>query len=56
MYAYDNPYVVNPSAGEDSLEAKRPLVDNGLDVPHPERYYAPEFMKLEWRQIGRAHV
>jgi phenylpropionate dioxygenase-like ring-hydroxylating dioxygenase large terminal subunit len=51
MYAYDKPYVVNPAAADDSLEAKRPLVDNGLDVPHPERYYAPEFMKLEWRKL-----
>jgi len=51
MFAYDKPYVVNPDAPTESLEAKAHAVDNGLDIPHPERYYAPEFMKLEWRKL-----
>ena len=35
-------YQVNPGAGIDSLEAKRPPIDNGLDVPDPGRYHAPD--------------
>lgn len=38
-------------APADSLEAKQPPVDDGLDVPDPSRYYAREFMDLEWRQL-----
>ncbi len=34
-------------APKESLEAKRPDVDNGLDVPSPERYYSREFMQQE---------
>lgn len=36
-------------APSDSLEAKQPDVDNGLDVPHPSRYHSREFMELEWK-------
>ncbi|MBS0373890.1 MAG: aromatic ring-hydroxylating dioxygenase subunit alpha [Proteobacteria bacterium] len=51
MFRYDKPYVVNPGAAAGSLEAKRPPVDNGLDVPSPERYSSPEFMAREWRGL-----
>ncbi len=36
---------------KDSLEAKQPAVDNGLDVPDPSRYYSREFMALEWQRL-----
>jgi len=39
------------NAPADSLEAKRPDVDNGLDVPDPSRYYSREFMELEWQRL-----
>ena len=38
-------------AARDSLEAKQPDVDNGLDVPDPSRYYSREFMALEWQKL-----
>jgi phenylpropionate dioxygenase-like ring-hydroxylating dioxygenase large terminal subunit len=38
-------------APDDSLEAKQPGIDNGLDVPDPSRYYSREFMKLEWERL-----
>jgi len=38
-------------ASADSLEAKQPPVDDGLDVPDPARYYSHEFMDLEWRRM-----
>src|SRR5438309_11902999 len=38
-------------AARDSLEAKQPDIDNGLDVPDPSRYYSREFMKLEWERL-----
>jgi phenylpropionate dioxygenase-like ring-hydroxylating dioxygenase large terminal subunit len=44
-------YQVNPDAGADSLEAKRPPVDNGLAVPDPARYHSREFMRLEWERL-----
>ena len=39
------------NAPPDSLEAKQPPVDNGLDVPDPSRYSSREFMKLEWERL-----
>lgn len=42
---------VNPNAPADSLEAKQPPVDNGLDVPEPSRYFSPEFMRKEWERL-----
>ncbi len=51
MFLYNKPYVVNPKADATSLEAKRPPIDNGLDVPSPDRYYSREFMDLEWRKL-----
>jgi len=32
-------------APADSLEAKQPAIDNGLDVPDPARYYAADYMQ-----------
>ena len=43
------PMSLNAPAG--TLEAKRPDVDNGLDVPDPSRYYSREFMELEWQRL-----
>ena len=54
MFAYNKPYVVNPSAPSSSLEAKHPQPDNGLDVPSPDRYYSREFMEREWRDLWPA--
>jgi hypothetical protein len=34
-----------------SLEAKAPYIDNGLDIPHPSRYYSREFMQKEWQHL-----
>jgi len=34
-----------------SLEAKAPHIDNGLDIPHPARYYSREFMQKEWLHL-----
>ena len=44
-------YRVNPDAPADSLEAKRPIVDNGLDVPDPSRYHSLEFAGQEWERL-----
>jgi len=44
-------YRVNPDAPTDSLEAKQPHVDNGLNVPDPSRYFSPEFMRKEWERM-----
>jgi phenylpropionate dioxygenase-like ring-hydroxylating dioxygenase large terminal subunit len=38
---------VNPAAPAESLEAKRPPIDNGLGVPDPARYHDPATMKRE---------
>lgn len=38
-------------APKDSLEAKQPSIDNGLDVPDPSRYYSREFMEAEGRLL-----
>jgi len=38
-------------APEGSLEGRSPPIDNGLDVPDPSRYYAPEFMQKEWERL-----
>ncbi len=34
-----------------SLEVKLADVDNGVDVPNPERYYSAEYMKKEWQHL-----
>ena len=35
----------------ESLEAKQPEIDNGLDVVHPSRYTSREFMEREWQHL-----
>lgn len=42
---------MNLRAPKDSLEAKQPEVDNGLDVPNPSQYYSREFMEKEWATL-----
>jgi phenylpropionate dioxygenase-like ring-hydroxylating dioxygenase large terminal subunit len=48
-YKVEWPMSLNAPA--DSLEAKQPPVDNGLDVPDPSRYHSREFMQLEWQRL-----
>ncbi|RMF10297.1 MAG: aromatic ring-hydroxylating dioxygenase subunit alpha [Alphaproteobacteria bacterium] len=43
--------VINPEAQPDSLEAKQPYVDNGLDVVDPSRYYSLEYKEKEWERL-----
>ena len=38
-------------APANSLEAKQPDVDNGLDVIDPSRYYSRDYMQLEWERM-----
>src|SRR5689334_5919457 len=38
-------------AGRESLEAKQPDIDNGLEVVDPSRYYSREFMELEGQRL-----
>ena len=38
-------------APADSLEAKQPAVDNGLEVPDPSRYFSTDFMRKEWSHL-----
>ena len=44
-------YQVNPDAPVDSLERKRPPVDNGAQILDPARYHSLEFMQLEWQRM-----
>lgn len=48
---YKAEWPMNLHAPKDSLEAKQPDVDDGLDVPDPSRYYSREFMAREWQQL-----
>ena len=48
---YKVEWPMNLGAAGDTLEAKQPDIDNGLDVPDPSRYYSPEFMRLEWQKL-----
>jgi phenylpropionate dioxygenase-like ring-hydroxylating dioxygenase large terminal subunit len=48
---YKVEWPMNLGAAKPSLEAKQPDIDNGLDVPHPSRYYSREFMDKEWQQL-----
>jgi phenylpropionate dioxygenase-like ring-hydroxylating dioxygenase large terminal subunit len=48
---YKVDWPMNLGAPRGSLEAKQPDVDNGLDVPHPSRYYTREFMEKEWQHL-----
>ena len=51
MFDYKQPYVLDPEAPADRLDAKRPPVDNGLEVVDPARYYSREFMDKEWKHL-----
>lgn len=48
---YKVEWPMNLGAPRDSLEAKQPPADDGLDVPDPARYYSREFMELEWQRL-----
>ena len=45
------PLQINPNEPASSLERKQPAIDDGLDIPHPSRYYSREFMEKEWRHL-----
>ena len=45
---YKVEWPMNLHAPAESLEAKQPAIDNGLDVPDPARYYSPDYMQKEW--------
>ncbi len=42
---------VNPDAPDDSLEARTPYIDNGIERIDAERYYSRDFMRKEWEQL-----
>jgi carnitine monooxygenase subunit len=48
---YKVDWPMNLGAPKESLEAKQPDIDNGLDVPHPSRYYSREFTELEAQKL-----
>lgn len=43
--------VINPDAPSDSLEAKQPDVDNGVDLFGKEGYFSKDYMELEWDRL-----
>ncbi len=43
--------IINPDAPVDSLEAKQPEVDNGVEIASKDRYFTREFMDLEWEKL-----
>jgi len=45
---YKVEWPMNLHAPAESLEAKQPAIDNGLDVPDPARYYSSDYMQKEW--------
>jgi carnitine monooxygenase subunit len=48
---YQVEWPMSLKAPTESLEAKQPDIDNGLDVPDPARYYSREYMEREWRRL-----
>ncbi|SVB06942.1 uncharacterized protein METZ01_LOCUS159796 [marine metagenome] len=50
-YDFRKGWAVNPAAAAGSMEAKVPYVDNGTEQITPERFYAPEWMTLEWEHL-----
>jgi hypothetical protein len=46
-YNFQQGWPVNPAAPADSLEAKRPYLDNGTNSVDPSRYYSREWMEKE---------
>ena len=45
---YKVEWPMNLGAAADSLEAKQPTIDNGLNVPDPSRYHSATYMQQEW--------
>jgi phenylpropionate dioxygenase-like ring-hydroxylating dioxygenase large terminal subunit len=43
--------VINPDAPADSLEAKQPYIDNGVDRAGKEGYFSRDYMRLEWERM-----
>lgn len=43
--------IINPDAPPESLEAKQPEVDNGVDVAAKDGYFSRETMQLEWDKL-----
>lgn len=43
--------IINPDAPPESLEAKQPEVDNGVDVAAKDGYFSREYMQLEWEKL-----
>ena len=48
---YEAKWPMDLGAPAESLEAKQPDIDNGLEVYHPSRYYSREFMELEEQRL-----
>ncbi len=51
MSQYEAKWPMDLGAPAGSLEAKQPDIDNGVDVLHPSRYYAREFMEKEMTDL-----
>ena len=43
--------VINPDAPPESLEAKQPAVNNGIEVYSKDGYFSPDYMALEWERM-----
>jgi phenylpropionate dioxygenase-like ring-hydroxylating dioxygenase large terminal subunit len=43
--------VINPDAPSDSLEAKQPPVDNGVERYSKEGYFSRDYMSREWQKL-----
>lgn len=48
---YQLPTRINPDAPPESLEAKQPHIENGVECYNKERYYTHEFMKSEEEKL-----
>ncbi|MEM7612627.1 MAG: aromatic ring-hydroxylating dioxygenase subunit alpha [Pseudomonadota bacterium] len=48
---YEAKWPMDLGAPANSLEAKQPDIDNGIDVYHPSRYYSREFMEQETNKL-----
>lgn len=42
---------INPDAADDSLEAKQPHIDNGVECYGKESYFSCEYMQREWDRV-----
>jgi phenylpropionate dioxygenase-like ring-hydroxylating dioxygenase large terminal subunit len=43
--------IINPDAPADSLEAKQPYIDNGVERAGKEGYFSREYMQKEWDRL-----